>query len=1205
MAAFEDLDRALKALAATLGHEALAPTPKRSDWLGAREVLDRLSERIEAVFAAFDAAAVELSGEERGTVARPVAELTCDAAAVLYLAGSGRPVEVMRRAARAAEGTLVGELCAAAAESPMDYARLVEAHWLLQQGSAKEARAAAKALAKATSGPIAEAAQAIADAPTPQAPPILYTLNGVGTRLYGSRDARDDGTHVRTRYFTILYLPVAPLDAWRVRDLGRGWNFHGRVPLTAAATWWRRLGAAALVALVVVIGYGQWANSDGRRFEQAFEGAAAVDTWDAYAGVAEAFERTQVDRAALVEPMVRLATAGVPERPTLADAAAMQGAVARVKALTPRAQQAVGGRMAERMIAWAESVGGADDAAMAFASGLLGDARELSSTSAVRSKAEAARQELVLARAAAMTDAWPLAAIRLYAEVERSAEAVTAADRVLAGLPLGLSTALELADAVGALRTQGSALRGAEVEHLDAAFVQIRAAKAEAASAERQARLALTEVAALRAAVDAHRDDHALAVKLVEALRAAGDDAGAEAVLTGLGPPGRLTRGAQAALVELWVTAGRLDEAAAVAQRLVGEWLPRFEAARRAYDEGYEKYRAARVRELEQGNDVSGPDGRRLAAKLRRLESDDERLQVFETWLGEAVAQDKKMQALRAEYLALGDVVGMAMTLGTIELQRASGAAEPERSRLLGEAERVLLAIGAEAQGAAEYHLRLGQVYYRLGKGAAGEAEFAGLLAGDDAMVKLAVVEAYRGLGLMPRARAEAEKLVDAPKPVGQLAAVKMALMSSDTDERARWLGKADPSNPFVQNELLSIEADRLIENGDRLGADRKLAQVAALYEQDAASNPVAANNAALVALRRFDCTGDRKRLADAIRLMEQARALAPDNALLLDNLGDVASVVAVDAALAGRVPIATLGLDQSDLGAVLDLMLQGPEQGALRAALRASPDVKRVLTVTRQVQVLAPNNLSGWRRELEWLQRLRDDAGLLALRERIRGVTIEAGDTAAQFAALTDDSLTAPLVTQLRQVIAELEARVAKLPKREVAGRAVLGALRARALASTAAFSADTKMAAEAAAGFAAARTVWPAIGATDDEADARLAAGLFRRMEADAALAVAWRDGGVAIGPKFFADAHADAGLAAEAEVAAAAALRRANVGERPSLDDLLTGRIAKDAALIEASRAVLTRPSARAIVEIGQTLYPFHPGLARSLALFDEAG
>jgi tetratricopeptide (TPR) repeat protein len=67
--------------------------------------------------------------------------------------------------------------------------------------------------------------------PIAAAPP-LYTLNGIGTTLYGCRDEdAQSGSHVSTLYFVFLFIPLFPIGCYRVIPRGaKAWSFLGKVP---------------------------------------------------------------------------------------------------------------------------------------------------------------------------------------------------------------------------------------------------------------------------------------------------------------------------------------------------------------------------------------------------------------------------------------------------------------------------------------------------------------------------------------------------------------------------------------------------------------------------------------------------------------------------------------------------------------------------------------------------------------------------------------------------------------------------------------------------------------------------------------------------------------------------------------------------------------------------------------------------------------
>jgi hypothetical protein len=106
-------------------------------------------------------------------------------------------------------------------------------------------------------------------------PPGLMTINGIGTSVVGSRDYDDEtGTYVKTYCFSVLFIPLVALGAYRVANAdGGGWYFLGKVPLSGFARAWNCL----LVVLVLGVGgfFGWRAYTDspsylaGQRLAQA------------------------------------------------------------------------------------------------------------------------------------------------------------------------------------------------------------------------------------------------------------------------------------------------------------------------------------------------------------------------------------------------------------------------------------------------------------------------------------------------------------------------------------------------------------------------------------------------------------------------------------------------------------------------------------------------------------------------------------------------------------------------------------------------------------------------------------------------------------------------------------------------------------------------------------------------------------------------
>ena len=86
-------------------------------------------------------------------------------------------------------------------------------------------------------------------------PPTLFTINGVGTGLYGSRDHDEEtGTYVKTYCLCVIFVPVLALSAYRVAYAGdSSYYFIGKQPLSGVAKAWN-----GMLALLLLLGGGLW-----------------------------------------------------------------------------------------------------------------------------------------------------------------------------------------------------------------------------------------------------------------------------------------------------------------------------------------------------------------------------------------------------------------------------------------------------------------------------------------------------------------------------------------------------------------------------------------------------------------------------------------------------------------------------------------------------------------------------------------------------------------------------------------------------------------------------------------------------------------------------------------------------------------------------------------------------------------------------------
>jgi hypothetical protein len=304
-----------------------------------------------------------------------------------------------------------------------------------------------------------------------------------------------------------------------------------------------------------------------------------------------------------------------------------------------------------------------------------------------------------------------------------------------------------------------------------------------------------------------------------------------------------------------------------------------YESTHRAYAVATRK-REAEL--LEKANDGKVPDD---VEKRAHGLGGDEAQKVLRDWVDQELDADPRLGTLLARAKASSDVVPAVLSLGNIELTRASDATGKEKERLLSKAESHFLAIRSDATGTPSLHLGLGQVLYRLGRTGEGDREFGVLLDRKDPSLTLTVARAYRDLGVPSRAEAICQGVYEtADSPFKEQAALLRSLMADSHEERRKWLLRSDKEDEFVKMNLLELDAETLCETGKLAEGDRKYAAAAALHLKNAARDESAGNNAALATLRRYDCTGNAAHVDEAIRLMESAIHLAPDSSLLLSN---------------------------------------------------------------------------------------------------------------------------------------------------------------------------------------------------------------------------------------------------------------------------------------------------------------------------------
>ena len=107
--------------------------------------------------------------------------------------------------------------------------------------------------------------------------PALFRINGIGVGMYGKRDIDPvTGTYIKTRCFCVVFVPVFPIDAFRVADgPGRGWYFLGKERVGGFARGVRWCGLAAVACFVGLGMWGAHISSPAYRAKEGREKAVA------------------------------------------------------------------------------------------------------------------------------------------------------------------------------------------------------------------------------------------------------------------------------------------------------------------------------------------------------------------------------------------------------------------------------------------------------------------------------------------------------------------------------------------------------------------------------------------------------------------------------------------------------------------------------------------------------------------------------------------------------------------------------------------------------------------------------------------------------------------------------------------------------------------------------------------------------------------
>ena len=1146
----------------------------------------------------------ELEEDDYASAAGAVAVLYARAAA-LALAANDEPLahRWLDEGETFADDAYAEQL-AAGRRTPERFRRLVHGRYLIANGRDNEAHALWRELVKENGDDaIAEAARIEQKAPRPLKDgqmPTLWTYNGIGLGFAGARDHWDDGSYATTQCFKLLWIPIWPIRAYRVAG-GEDETYY--VLARESLSTFAKISRYVVVALIALSVGGVYLHSHlndptrlaKQRWDDTFERVASANPEQALreldARIKDDIWRVGGARAERAgAEIVRIAAGMVPKPFTVAAIDHAGRVVRRYEALP---QEARGGAARDALLAaldgWIAALGTGNETAEARLE-LLRHAERNSDArrqGPLLAKIEATR----LAAADAKAETAPLEALAMYVE-RPSTDAMARADKIVEQLATAPAM---LADAGQDLETwkaatANTALRDQVAEKVDDALV----ARAEAQFEE-------VTPKQLAAMVKKQPWNQWAQLELANLEIEAGKLEAAHARLTALAKPTLMVREVRQTLAQLASALGRLEEADTLLTGLLGSRLARFQKVAAEYDDLAKKAQEKLVNRLRYG-DVPYE----LQIELGRGTEEQQR-ELVGKWITEQLEADPAIKAKRDAYLALGDVVPAALAAGGVKLRRAQAVAGAERDAMLAEAERMFLAIRTEAEGQPEFRIGLGEVYARLGKTKESEEQFAAVLAMHNPELSMHVARVYRGIGSTERAKEVAKQVfASSESPIKDNAAVLLGIMYDSRGEEAEaesWFRKANQADPMVRVSLLELEARRLMRAGKLNECATKYAEVAKLHLKSASSLDVAGyNNAALAHQSRYACSGDESALVDAETTLEKAYRVRSDEPILVSNLATLHESNARRRVLGKRVNLGVLQATTTEVDALIDLLLDGPDRDAVLADLAADRGSRRSRELFKQYAVLAPNSVGAYLKLAAEASDLRDEAALAAIVDaarRAKGLdTSEVARTREKLVAGEMDALiTEGADANLEQFDGMLAQR--KLdPRTRAAILVTAGALRGR----VGLYRKDVALVRAGRAQVQQGAKLWPALStrgtlttlAIDEAglaADAEQWLALRRVWSAAAALTKLSEDKSPLASQVLGSESWKDVRTLAQEPAGT------------PGLDDLRIARLLGDPAIETRAKAVLDNKRLALMAELALVVDPTSTAAAADRALFEK--
>jgi tetratricopeptide (TPR) repeat protein len=435
---------------------------------------------------------------------------------------------------------------------------------------------------------------------------------------------------------------------------------------------------------------------------------------------------------------------------------------------------------------------------------------------------------------------------------------------------------------------------------------------------------------------------------------------------------------------------GQFEEAHALLAPYAETNLRRLAEAQEEFRAAWQAVEQKLVVEVNSKKATDFPYDRYQAAGAR------EKRAIEDEYLNSHMQGHPDLKAASFKMARVRPVVGVALDLGLVHLGRARAMADPAaRKAELEKAEKSLLSVSGAVGGTTEYNLRLGQVYFRMGRQQQGRKLFDEVLdkQGRSFDSLLQVSRLLREIGDLGEARKLAEEAHDKePDPTKKHnAAVQRAIMATDLDDKVAWLERSDVANPKVKALLASSRSQLALRTGQEEEAARYLREAIDVYAglpEDATT----LNNGALAHHSLYFLTGDVASLDRSGALFEKAVAHQPGDSIILSNLVAHLSEVAFRDLIGKRIDVHALRAGgQSGFLAYLYRDRQGRQQ--LIESVRQHAGVARALAQAERLVLLAPKQEASYGLPVSILSLTGNVAALRRLDETLREANLDQSD--------------------------------------------------------------------------------------------------------------------------------------------------------------------------------------------------------------------